>query len=123
MQRLVKALAQQFVADYLADPAGFMAAVDAGVHYERPKPERKTCVYRHFDAAGQLLYVGSSVSPKSRRHGHSSSSPWYSQSVCMTEEWFDSQREALDAELRAIKAEGPIYNLQGKPKERLHHAR
>lgn len=118
IERLVDSLARQAAADYMKDPAGHEAAAAAGVDYvPPPEPQRRCCVYRHFDTAGQLLYVGSSFSPHNRKHGHSSASPWYPQSVRMTEEWFDSQRRALDAELRAIKTEAPIYNLQGKPKE------
>lgn len=117
IDRLIDALARQAAADYLTDPSGYEAAAEAGVDYVKPAPVAcRACVYRHFDADGKLLYVGSSFNPHSRKYGHSSASPWYARSVRMTEEWFGTQHEALDAELRAIKAEMPIHTKQGMPK-------
>ena len=66
-------------------------------------------LYRHFDAAGQLLYVGMSVNFSTRLGGHKSA-PWFSQIASVTVEHFKTRPEALAAERAAIQAEKPTHN-------------
>lgn len=79
---------------------------------------RRTCVYRHFDSAFVLLYVGVTVDPKRRLQAHRSWSPWFDQVANITVEWFDTSEEAYAAEAIAIVTEDPIYNVLGKPRKK-----
>lgn len=69
-----------------------------------------TCLYRYFDAAGRLLYVGISADPLVRMEAHKGGR-WWRSIRSATFEWFDTRREAMEAEKVAIKAEGPIHNV------------
>lgn len=69
-----------------------------------------TAVYRHYDAAGCLLYVGCSSDPHSRFVNHKCSSPWAFRVATISLEWFDDRATALAAEKAAIEAERPPYN-------------
>jgi len=75
----------------------------------------RTALYRFFDAAGQLLYVGVSGNTEARWRQHAESKPWWSDVADKTTEWLDSRPEALDAERAAIRAEKPLHNHQNKP--------
>lgn len=68
-------------------------------------------VYRLFDAGGVLLYVGVSLNPFARFAAHRSERSWFFDVASVTFEHFDSRVEALEAEARAIRDEGPKYNL------------
>lgn len=78
-----------------------------------------TAVYRCYDADGGLLYIGMSVNPKQRLYQHRSRrSPWVDRYASMTEEWFAGPRAAMkarDAEVAAIAAERPAFNLEHNP--------
>lgn len=71
----------------------------------------KTALYRHYDAEGQLLYVGVSKNPLRRNAQHASGADWM-ESVCNTHtEWFASRRLAETAERVAIDCEKPLHNI------------
>ena len=74
----------------------------------------KTTLYRSFDEHGALLYVGISHSAMQRLGQHKAKSIWHKQCVHVELEHFDSRKEALEAEDNAIKAESPMFNIQGK---------
>jgi len=79
-----------------------------------------TQLYRHFDAQGQLLYVGISLSAVARLTQHRNSSDWYSQISRVEIQRFDTRSEAEGAEWEAIQKEKPIHNIIGnKPASRL----
>lgn len=78
---------------------------------------QKTALYRHYDEANKLLYVGVSISALTRYLSHKNGSDWSDEAVRMEVEWFNSREEALDAEIEAIKNELPIYNIQHKRKK------
>lgn len=67
-------------------------------------------LYRLYDAAGVLLYVGISKSAIHRLHQHLEAQPWADQIASQTVERFASRRELEDAERAAIKAEKPRFN-------------
>jgi hypothetical protein len=69
----------------------------------------KCALYRHFDAAGVLLYVGISKNAMCRLQGHSGAS-WYGALATMTVDHFDTRGAACEAEWRAIQSEGPVHN-------------
>src|SRR5207302_1242409 len=68
-------------------------------------------LYRFFDSAGELLYVGITNDPGRRLGQHRKLKPWWASVGSMTLEHF-STREALeDAEREAIAHERPIHNV------------
>lgn len=71
----------------------------------------RTALYRLFDTAGQLLYVGIATSPRTRRYAHREEKRWWPQVAREEVEWFPSRTAAKSAEKIAIKAEDPLYNV------------
>lgn len=77
---------------------------------------RRTALYRLFDTAGVLLYVGISVDPKQRfkehKHGNgrNKAKEWWPDVVTAELDWFDSRSEAETAESFAIVTEHPRHN-------------
>jgi predicted transcriptional regulator len=69
-----------------------------------------TDLYRHYDAAGNLLYVGISKSTLTRLGQHQSNAHWYNAIAKVEIEKFQSRQEALDAERSAIIRENPAHN-------------
>ncbi len=70
-----------------------------------------TALYRHFDAAGELLYVGISLSAITRLAEHQGASPWFRSIARVTIEWLPSREDAFVAEARAIRSERPKFNV------------
>jgi len=91
-------------------------------HVERPPvlptPIRPgveaTDLYRYFDAAGELLYVGISFHAIVRAGAHRNSAEWWAQVHTMTVERFPTRELAAAAELVAIRTEGPRFNRAGR---------
>lgn len=71
---------------------------------------RDHILYRHFDAEGNLLYVGVSLSSLSRLRAHSHRSSWFRRVARIDLEHFDTRAQALAAESRAIANESPRHN-------------
>lgn len=71
-------------------------------------------VYRAFDSAGRLLYVGCSVSVDARLRQHEASAQWWLYKDKLAVEEFASQDEALAAEAEAIATEHPRWNMTGR---------
>lgn len=79
-----------------------------------PAVEKRTSLYRLFDAAGTLLYVGIANNPVGRWYAHSSSSDgrnWWPDVATLTIEWFATRAEAVAAESVAMHDEHPRYNI------------
>lgn len=74
------------------------------------KTDRKTSLYRHYDAAGRLLYVGISFSVLTRTAQHAAYSPWWDDVARIDVEGFPNRSEAEAAEVAAIKDEKPLFN-------------
>ena len=72
-----------------------------------------TALYRFFDAAAALLYVGISRRPEDRFKQHAADKSWWPQVAERSVEWFDTRHEALTAESHAIKSESPRHNIAG----------
>lgn len=71
----------------------------------------RVALYRHFDAAGQLLYVGIATNFSNRTSQHSANSPWLARFAHRVEAvWLPTREAALAAERYAIQAEAPIFN-------------
>ena len=71
----------------------------------------RTTLYRAFDGAGDLLYVGISLRPLRRLAEHSKSAPWSHLVARIDLENFNSRADALAAERRAILRERPLRNI------------
>ena len=64
----------------------------------------------HYDAKGDLLYVGMSLNVWSRQVVHLAKSKWTNTICQITIEPFTSREELIEAEMIAIKAEFPRFN-------------
>lgn len=83
-----------------------------------PKPRDRTrphSLYRFFDSAGNLLYVGITWNVTARVKQHRTTQPWWSLVRNMTVEAYPNEQAALKAEMRAIRTEHPLHNVVGKP--------
>lgn len=67
-------------------------------------------LYRHFDADGQLLYVGITSDLQSRTSHHKATSAWFDKVARTTTVCFDTREAALAAEAAAITKEKPLHN-------------
>ncbi|WTC56865.1 GIY-YIG nuclease family protein [Streptomyces cellulosae] len=77
-----------------------------------------TAVYRFFNAADELLYVGITGDPRSRWVQHAAEKAWWSDVVRHTVQWLPSREAALAAEAAAIAAEAPLHNVSGTPRHK-----
>lgn len=69
-------------------------------------------LYRFYDAAHQLLYVGITCNPPVRFIMHRHSKDWWSEVARIDIENFNSRDELKNAEQSAIRIERPRYNIQ-----------
>ncbi len=69
-------------------------------------------LYRHFDDAGALLYIGVSLNSINRLSQHQNGSHWFEKIARVEIEQFDSRPAALEAETNAIASEQPLHNIQ-----------
>lgn len=72
----------------------------------------KTALYRQYNEAGELLYVGISLNYANRLRDHYKGSAWFTDVETITLEWHDTRDEALKAERNAIIEEKPTCNKQ-----------
>lgn len=70
-----------------------------------------TSLYRFFDAAGTLLYVGITNHLPRRLGQHGEDKPWFAQASTVTVEHYPDRAAALTAETAAITGERPVYNV------------
>lgn len=75
-------------------------------------PSTVTALYRFFNNAGALLYIGISNTVPKRLGQHEGAKTWYHEVVRITVEHHPDRPTALAFEERAIKAERPKYNIQ-----------
>jgi predicted GIY-YIG superfamily endonuclease len=80
-------------------------------------------LYRHFNSAGELLYVGVSLSALNRLGQHKDHSAWYKTISSVTLEEFESRDAALQAEREAIANEKPRHNLVHKRRHQQNKSR
>jgi predicted GIY-YIG superfamily endonuclease len=73
-------------------------------------PTKPHALYRFFDRADVLLYVGISASLPTRIAKHRNLKPWWTDVRNITVEYYDTRDEAIAAETEAIKSEKPLYN-------------
>lgn len=87
-----------------------MSGAREGVYLASPDGDEPAALYRHFDAAGALLYVGVSVDVLARTANHLRDAHWSRQIAQITVARFESRSEALRAEWLAIYNERPKHN-------------
>lgn len=71
-------------------------------------------VYRVFDAADRLLYVGVSIDPDARLAQHAKNALWWCFQARSTVEQYATRDLAEMAEAEAIANEHPRWNAQGR---------
>lgn len=80
-----------------------------------PKPRKRKCaVYRFYDIAGNLLYVGKTIDPDTRFKQHASTKFWWGHvdHTRTSIHWYSSEEIAEDVETQAIWEEKPRHNKQ-----------
>jgi hypothetical protein len=77
-----------------------------------PLAERPHALYRFYDAAGTLLYVGITAALPTRLGDHDEKKPWWTTVSKITVEHYDNREKVLAAEIAAITAERPLHNIQ-----------
>lgn len=70
-----------------------------------------TALYRLFNNADVLLYVGVANRPPERFNTHLSLKRWWDEVVRTDLEWHETRKAALTAERTAILIENPLYNI------------
>lgn len=74
----------------------------------------RTSLYRHFNGAGELLYVGVSLSAIQRLGQHAEHADWFKSISRVTIEHCDTREAALAAERAAVIRERPLHNIHHK---------
>lgn len=74
--------------------------------------QKSQALYRFFGTDGELLYIGITNDPGARWRAHSGDKPWWTEVAHTTIEHFASRKEVEAAEVIAIKAEHPKYNVE-----------
>jgi DNA-binding transcriptional regulator YhcF (GntR family)/predicted GIY-YIG superfamily endonuclease len=77
----------------------------------RALTRQRFALYRLFDAADRLLYVGISANPEGRFAQHAASRSWWPDVARTTITWLADRTEAERAEANAIAAENPLRNM------------
>lgn len=71
----------------------------------------RTALYRLFDEAGSLLYVGITNDPETRWAYHARQKEWWPDVCHRTVQWKATRAEAEAAEAEAIGRENPRWNV------------
>jgi len=77
--------------------------------------DARTAVYRLYDSADHLLYVGITHDPEQRWTTHAGTKTWWPQVAHNTIEWHDNRQLAEAAEKTAIRDERPAHNRADSP--------
>ena len=76
-----------------------------------PLADRAHVLYRMYDAAGALLYIGITLNIANRLSAHQGEKPWWSDVANIKLEHFADRMAVLTAERTAIMEEAPAYNI------------
>jgi predicted GIY-YIG superfamily endonuclease len=69
-------------------------------------------LYRFYDSANELLYIGISINAYERAKQHQASQSWWPEVAFIKLENFETRTDVLEAEKLAIGAEKPKYNIR-----------
>ncbi|MFE7947388.1 GIY-YIG nuclease family protein [Streptomyces sp. NPDC057426] len=75
-----------------------------------------TTLYRMYDQADRLLYIGITCNTSQRWDSHRALSPWWPLVARKELTVYPDRRAALVAETAAIGAEAPSYNVSSNPR-------
>lgn len=78
--------------------------------------DKPTALYRLYDSAGRLLYIGISYQPDVRFEQHSESKSWWPEVARREVQWFDDRPTAAAAEAIAVRTEDPEHNGTYSPR-------
>jgi hypothetical protein len=67
-------------------------------------------LYRIYDEADRILYIGISNQWRERLHSHEKASPWMTEAVTIRLEKYPNRKAVEAAEREAIRLERPLYN-------------
>lgn len=73
----------------------------------------RTAVYRFYDNAGALIYVGITNNPSRRWALHAHEKPWWGDVTLREVEWFTTREEAEAVESQLIDSRRPKWNSDG----------
>jgi predicted GIY-YIG superfamily endonuclease len=73
-----------------------------------PRPH---VLYRMYDAARRLLYVGITMNVPARMADHRGEKPWWSEISTIELQHFTTRKEVELAEKKAIRTERPAFNV------------
>ena len=73
---------------------------------------RQWCIYRVYNAAFELLYVGHTGNLDNRIRCHRRDRRWWDEAEYVFPEFTPDKDEAVEAERQAIRNERPKYNVQ-----------
>lgn len=76
---------------------------------------KRTAIYHFYDSNECLLYIGITENPRARFSDHESKKAWWKDVARHVIEWRETREEAEAAELAAIHAERPVWNVVGSP--------
>jgi predicted GIY-YIG superfamily endonuclease len=76
-----------------------------------PLTNRSHVLYRMYDSARQLLYVGITFDPRTRWKAHGEDKAWWTDVSSIDVQHFTSRTAADRAERRAIRSDRPLYNV------------
>lgn len=108
----------RFATDLLVyDTPGHRSDVPANMRLHRPQA---AYLYRQWDKDDRLLYIGITRSIRQRERGHAKSSRWMELVVRTTTERHQSRGAAEVAEVAAIAAEQPLFNVAGNETPEAH---
>lgn len=68
-------------------------------------------LYRFFDSAGRLLYIGATDRFVARLASHQHTKPWFHDIEQISMERYSTRDALMEAEAEAIRNENPLYNL------------
>ena len=95
-------------------PGVIHAEAQAVVQQQKDLFTKRTALYRLYaKETGKLLYVGITTNPNTRFKEHAADKPWWTDVDQPNTKivWYRNRRLAMSAEEKAIKTEGPVFNV------------
>lgn len=93
----------------MTSPVTARPYADSVVAYAQP--QQQVALYRHYDASGELLYIGITNSPPLRWAQHLERTVWARFVTASTLAWYPDRSAAAASERAAIRRERPLFNV------------
>lgn len=93
-----------------ADTPNATAPILPAPRAAEPAIDRRTALYRHYDAAGVLLYIGITGEVTTRTKSHARKAAWTQFADRCEARWYPDRESATEAERKAIEEEHPLFN-------------